>query len=140
MKYFILLFFILLTFPLLSQEKTSTFNFESTSLKEVLNKLESEFDVRFSYRDNIASKYTYSFEISDASLDEIIDKLQQENQLIFEKISSRYIIVKVDETENFITIKGRLVDKITQTPLWGGTIINRTQKKDVYLMKKGISN
>ncbi|MGZ2368990.1 carboxypeptidase-like regulatory domain-containing protein [Ancylomarina sp. YFZ004] len=129
MKYLILYFFILITFPLLSQEKTSTLSFESASLKEVLNKLESQFDVRFSYRDDIANQYKFSFEISDASLYVIITKLQQETQLIFEKISSRYIIVKEDETPRFITIRGRLVDKTTQTPLWGGTIINQTQKR-----------
>lgn len=129
MKYLILSFFILITFPLLSQEKSGTLSFESANLKEVLNKLESKFDVRFSYCDDIANHYKFSFEISDASLDIIIAKLQQETQLIFEKISSRYIIVKVDETESSITIRGRLVDKMTQTPLGGGTIINRTQKR-----------
>ncbi|MCZ4693454.1 DUF4974 domain-containing protein [Ancylomarina euxinus] len=129
MKYLILFFFILITFPLLSQEKASTFSFENASLKEVLNKLESQFDVRFSYRDDIASQYTFSFEISEASLDVIIAKLQQESHLVFEKISSRYIIVKDSDTARFITIKGRLVDKVTQTPLWGGTIINRSQNR-----------
>jgi len=129
MKCLILFFFILLTFPLLSQEKTSTFSFESASLKEVLNKLESRFDVRFSYRDDIGSQYTFSFEISNASLDVIIDRIQQESQLIFDKISSRYIIVTEDKTPSLITIRGRLVEKMTQTPLWGGTIINQTQNK-----------
>ena len=128
-RYLIIFFFILLTFPLLSQEKTGTFRFEKANLKEVFNEIESEFDVRFSYRDDIASLYELSFEISDASLDAVIEKLRQETQLSFEKISSRYIIVKKSDAEKLITIRGRLVEKMTQTPLWGGTIINRTQNR-----------
>lgn len=137
MRYLILFFFILITFPLLSQEKTGTFRFESASLKEVMNEIESQFEVRFSYRDEIVGQYKLSFEISDASLDAIIARLQQETQLIFEKISSRYIIVKVNEAGSAITIKGRLVDKMTQTPLWGGTIINRTQNRGCISDKEG---
>ncbi|RXQ89009.1 DUF4974 domain-containing protein [Ancylomarina salipaludis] len=135
MRYLLIFFFLLLTLPLLSQEKTGTFQFEKTNLKEVLKEIESQFEVRFSYRDDIVSRYKISFKASDASLDAIIAQLQGSTQLIFEKISSRYIIVK--ENESSVTVRGRLVDKLTQTPLSGGTIINRTQKRGCTSDKEG---
>jgi len=137
MRILVLFFFFLIAVPLLSQEKTGTFRFENASLKEVLNEIESHFEVRFSYRDALVSQYKLSFVISDASLDAIIAMLQLETKLVFEKISSRYIVVKVNETKSLVTLRGRLVEKLSQAPLWGGTIINQTQNRGCTSDKEG---
>lgn len=106
-------------------------------MKEALNEIESQFDVRFSYRDDLGEHYVLTFKIEEVTIDGIITKLQQETQLIFEKISSRYIFIKKDKLVKPITIKGRLVDKQNQTPLWGGTIINKSQKRGCISDKEG---
>ncbi len=137
MRFILIVIFIKLSFLAVSQEKKASFQFENTNLKKVLSDIEIKYDTRFSYRNDIVSQHKIEMTISEAHLDSIITILQDKTSLIFEKISDRYITIKENETLKQITITGRLVEKSTQTPLWGGTIINSTQEIGTVSDKSG---
>lgn len=135
MRYLLLIFLLKLSLISYSQEKLESFQFQNTPLKEVFSEIESAFNVRFSYRNELGEKYRLNANIRNVDLDKLLSHLSEQLPVSFQKISKRYISVK--ETDTSITIKGRLVDKRTQSPLWAGTIVNLSQTKGCSSDKDG---
>ena len=137
MRCILLFSFLQLSIFVFSQNKTETVHVDHTSLKELLNKIEDQFDVRFSYQENVINQYDLDFDISNLSFSDVLKKLSEDTVFTFDKISDRYIVIRFDKNKHLITLRGRLVDKLTQTPLPGGSIVNMNQKQGIASDKDG---
>ncbi len=85
--------FLFLQPYLYAQEKVVSFTFQEQPILVLLNELESSFDVRFSYNDEVMANKYISYTAKDETLSEIITNLNQTSQLYFEMISERNIII-----------------------------------------------
>lgn len=122
MKFIVKLFFVvevvLLSIPLMAQDTQHiTLSFQNIPLKEVLSRLEDEYNLKFSYSEDLVelSKYI-SVRVDDASLHEFL-------QLVFSKANLDYkwvtdqIVIREKVQLNSTAIHGRVVDSITGAPL-----------------------
>ena len=91
------LFFLLLLFVQVhtsfAQEKTLSLDVKNTSLISVLNQLESTFDIRFSYSDQVISEEKITLQINEKTLDDILKILNKRTNFHFETISERNIVI-----------------------------------------------
>lgn len=76
-----------------SQEKTISFSLNESPVIELLNTLETAFEVRFSYSDEILSDQKINFTAKNNTLSEIISRLNANSNLYFEIVSKRNIII-----------------------------------------------
>ena len=83
-----------------AQEKTLSLDVKNTSLNSVLNQLESTFDIRFSYSDQVISEEKITLQLNKKTLDDILKILNKKTNFNFETISERNIIIlkKVKDT------------------------------------------
>lgn len=117
---YLFLFTTLFTFA--QQKKTISITFTNSSLTEILNTLESRFDVHFSFENEAVSNIRLSLTVKDKSLDEILNILHKKTSLFFEVLSDKYIAVRQFTDSDLISICGNLVtDKAS--PLSGATIL-----------------
>lgn len=87
---------ILLICPTLafSQEEAKLLiGFDNESIKEAFEEIESLFDVRFSYQDEVISDKVISIRKEKWSLERLLQVLASQTNLKFELIAKRYIIV-----------------------------------------------
>lgn len=87
---------ILLICPTLafSQEEAKLYiGFDNESMKEAFEEIESLFDVRFSYQDEVISDKVISIRKEKWSLERLLQVLASQTNLKFELIAKRYIIV-----------------------------------------------
>lgn len=87
---------ILLIFPTLafSQEEAKLFiGFNNETAKEAFEQIESLFDVRFSYQDEVIADKVVTINKNKWSLSRLLQILTSQTNLKFEVIANRYIIV-----------------------------------------------
>lgn len=87
-------FFIFLQTYILAQEKTMSFNVKEQSLVTVLNQLENNFNVRFSYSDKVVTNKKLTLEVQNKTITEIINILNNYTDLQFSFVSNRNIIIR----------------------------------------------
>jgi len=93
MRTFFFCCFLFLQVYIYAQEKVASFTLQEQPLLVLLNTLETSFDVRFSYNDEILTDQKISFTAEFQTLSEIIFNLNNTSELFFEKVSERNIIV-----------------------------------------------
>ena len=107
-----LIFSILLSLPILafSQEEAKFFiNFDQEPLDSAFERIETIFDVRFSYDDASVSEKNISLPREERSLDQVLLALETLTGLTFEIIENRYIIVNKSSDEVNIQELERIV-------------------------------
>jgi len=110
-----LIFFCLLIsiFHLEAQEKHLSLDVKNIKLIKVLNQLEDNFEVHFSYSDKNISKEKITLKFRNKTLNEIIVLLNQESDLDFERLSERNIIIqKIHFNNNSNLIKTHLLKEV----------------------------
>lgn len=87
---------ILLFYPILafSQEEANFYiSFDNEPVKEAFEQIESLFDVRFSYQDNVISDKVVTLKKDKWSLSRLLQVLTTQTNLKYELVANRYIIV-----------------------------------------------
>ncbi len=93
------------------------------SLVEILNSLEKNYPIKFSYADQTVEGVYLPTDFSSGSLiTEIVHDLQYLSGLMFEFINGENIIVREYKEDDIITICGRILDEF-DNPLVGVAII-----------------
>ncbi|MBE9490417.1 MAG: TonB-dependent receptor plug domain-containing protein [Bacteroidetes bacterium] len=77
-----------------TQIQAQTIKEEKQALISVLKKIESQYDVRFSYADANLINKTINVPPKDLSLEELLKYLENNTSLIFEKLNSNSIIIR----------------------------------------------
>lgn len=138
MRYILLLLFLKLSTLAFSQDRSASFQFKNAPLSEILTKIESDYNVRFSYKNELGGKYKINRDFKNTDLNHILTQLSEDLPINFQIINERYIAVK--EIDQSVTINGSLVDKHTQEPLMAGTIVNIPQQKGCSSNQEGQFN
>lgn len=111
-------------------------SYNDASAVSVLEKLESHFDVRFSYNAETVAKMKITIQ-QQGTLEEILKTLQTKTSLIFEKANDRYYIIRIKENDTGTLVCGYVRDHITLEPIANATIVNKTQYKGTTTNKQG---
>lgn len=115
MKIKFLFLFILLSAISYSQETSS-----KTPLISIIKTIETQFDVKFSYAPSDIETVSITTPAKTLNLEQYITYLNSNTLLNFKTLDNRYITVSVrDKT---ISICGRIVDSINNTPLIGTSV------------------
>ncbi|WP_299321009.1 TonB-dependent receptor plug domain-containing protein [uncultured Maribacter sp.] len=91
---------------------------DSTSLRDFLSKLESKFDVKFSYADTDVES-VYITKPTSSFLEDILNGLQDETGITINKLSDRYYTLTKTST---ISICGFVLDNFEENNIPGATI------------------
>ncbi|HEY0090888.1 MAG TPA: TonB-dependent receptor, partial [Flavobacterium sp.] len=96
------------------------FKYSSARLNQVLDDIESKFNIKYSYADSIVSPKLFSLEKNTYSLDQLNAEIQLQTALSVVKIDNRYYSIRQNETETAelleeVLIFGFLSKGITKT-------------------------
>lgn len=100
------LFFIALCFPLVSWAQEP---YEEEDLRVVLNKLETQHDVQFSYLDELIAGKTVKLDTS-RTLNENLSSLELSTRLRFETLNEGYIILRNYRADDRVSLCGIIED------------------------------
>ena len=117
------LVFFLFFFSGLSSTLAQKKQLKNAPLKKVLFVLEKEYDVKFSFQDEIVEKKIISLNYTGLTFNEVINKLQNKTPLYFQKVTKRYIIISEKSKGDKNTACGYIVDLLTEQPLLGTTVV-----------------
>lgn len=132
MKKKITLLFLTVFFSVFAQKK-QTFNFIDTDLEVVLNKVESVFNIKFSYSSEIVENKKLTF-VQEATLETVLAAIENQTQIYSQQINNRYYILKLN---NKTTICGYIKDKNSLEPIENVSIINQQTKLGTSTDKDG---
>jgi hypothetical protein len=91
MKQFLVFFFILIFFPqVVKSQHLATFSVKKVKVNKLLKKIETKFNITFSYRDDIIKNKKITLNIKQQNLNQILNKVSAKTKLIFNKIDDRY--------------------------------------------------
>ncbi|WP_420571233.1 TonB-dependent receptor plug domain-containing protein [Kordia sp.] len=119
---------LFITHALLAQNNVSL-SFEKEPLKDALTTIEEGYDVKFSYKAEIAENKYITLTLKDASLNTVFQRLQEQANIVFEKVNERYYIIRNQSQEGKIRICGVLTDAKSQLPIIEASVVNITQYK-----------
>ena len=93
------------------------------TLSDFLRKIESEYSVSFSYKDEIISDKEVSYHFHGlSSLDDILSSLQKQTVLKYQKLGEGYVVVRPFQAGDTLSISGQLIEK-KGAPIPGAVII-----------------
>ncbi|WP_298515275.1 TonB-dependent receptor plug domain-containing protein [uncultured Kordia sp.] len=120
--------FLFITCSLLAQNNGS-FSFEKEPLKNVLTEVEEAYDIKFSYKAELAENKTITFTLKEVTLNTVIQRIQKQVPIVFEKVNHRFYIIRSQTQEGKIRVCGVLVDAKSQLPIVEASAVNISQKK-----------
>lgn len=98
-----------------------TLEFKNETLKNVLEKLEEATEYTFSYSStSIPTSLGITVDLKDASINEALDLIFEETLVVYEIIGKRIILTRNLARQ---TVRGRVVDRHSQIPILGATVI-----------------
>ncbi|WP_430410946.1 FecR domain-containing protein [Kordia sp.] len=112
-------------------------SFTNEPLQEVLTTIEKAYDIKFSYRAELAKDKVITLRLKDATLNTVFQRLQAQAPIVFEKVNDRYYIIRDPSQEGKIRICGVLVDAENELPINDASIVNKTQSKGTVSNSKG---
>jgi hypothetical protein len=98
-----------------SAQEKQDFVFNDTPLIDVINQLQKQYDIRFSYASDAIEGKQVTFSIDRMTWVELLDVLEAYTGLVFKKISDTQVIISPRDSNNQLC--GYLLDKETQLPL-----------------------
>lgn len=126
---------ILIHLPSFSQ-KIELSDYENVPLEKVLKDLERFYNIKFSFNPEIVKNETTTL-TSKNSLEEILENIESQTSVFFERINTRYYVIRKKKKEGRITICGYILDAKRQKPIQEVSIINISQSKTVSTNHKG---
>ncbi|MEM6686885.1 MAG: TonB-dependent receptor plug domain-containing protein, partial [Bacteroidota bacterium] len=120
--------FLFITCSLFAQTNES-FSFEKEPLTNVLLSVEKAYDVKFSYKAELADNKVITLQVTDATLNTVIQRLQKQVPIVFEKVSARYYIIRNPIQEGKVRVCGILKDSKNELPIFEASVVNISQKK-----------
>lgn len=115
---------LILVFALFLWEPTHAQGTEKKSLRSVLDQLEEQFAVRFSYMDQTIDSIQVKFQMDQSELEQILKDLESEVGLEFIKLSGNFISIRIQKTS--LKICGYLLDRDDGSPVSDVHIFNQT--------------
>ncbi len=119
---------LFITHTLFAQNNVD-FSFTNEPLQEVLTTIEKAYDIKFSYRAELAKDKVITLTLKDATLNTVFQRLQDQALIVFEKVNDRYYIIRDQKQEGKIRICGVLVDAENELPIIDASVVNKTQSK-----------
>ncbi|WP_171597356.1 TonB-dependent receptor plug domain-containing protein [Marinifilum caeruleilacunae] len=100
-------------------------NFKNTALSEVLIFLEKEYDIKFSYKNQIIENLSVYMIQKVHSKEEVFKKIEGDLPIIFTKINERYFIIKRKvDAKNLKSISGFVMAKSSGEKLVGAEVMS----------------
>ncbi len=96
MKQKLSILFICLSMSIFSQEKVDI-AFFNTPLLDVINNVESNFKVKFSFDSKIIENAFFSFQKENCSLEEVVFEIENQSSIKFNQVTKRYYYITVNE-------------------------------------------
>lgn len=127
---------LFITHALLAQNNVSL-SFEKEPLQDALTTVEKAFDVKFSYKAELAEGKIITLTLKDASLNTVFQRLQELVPIVFEKVNERYYIIRNQSQKGKIRICGVLVDSQSQLPIVEASVVNKSQYKGTVTNNNG---
>ena len=115
MKILFVIIFLSCFYPTFSQNKFE-FKGENKAFKEVISSLETQYNINFSYLENLVSNKKITSNCSSNSLSSFISCLTANTNLDFEIIDNNYVILK-KKAIPLISIKGHVKDSLSNENL-----------------------
>ncbi len=133
---FLMLIFTFSSTYAISQSKGITINLKDVTIEQVLKSLQSKSDVNIFYNaDDLKNQPKVSVNIKKGSVEDILKACLKNTSLSYKLVNKTFVIKKKErkaavqkQTKGLLTqtIKGRIVDQITQVPLVGANVIVTT--------------
>lgn len=115
MRKILVIYILLLSISGTSQVQQLAIADQSLSL--VLEKLEAQYTVLFSYRDKNITNFNISIQEGNYSIDQVLDLIMLQTQLEFQKIDETHIIIIPTHSPQTRTICGYIKNKINNEPI-----------------------
>ncbi|EDP96850.1 putative outer membrane protein probably involved in nutrient binding [Kordia algicida OT-1] len=112
-------------------------SFEKEPLQDALTTIEKAFDVKFSYKAELAEGKIITLTLKDASLNTVFQRLQEIVPIVFEKVNERYYVIRNQSQAGKIRICGVLVDSKSQLPIVEASVVNISQYKGTVTNNNG---
>ncbi len=93
---------------------------DNSHLKNILISLEKKHNVKFSYADDVIKDKKVSTKLLQLSFKELLVKLEKQTNLIFKKVSDRYILILEKDNGSFIC--GYVKDNYSNEPIFGAEV------------------
>ncbi len=122
--YFLIFFLIIAT---CNAQKSQSYNFNNTSLNEVIKHLEKQHNVTFSYALDVIKDKQITLNIENIEFSELLDLLESQTSLKFDIISKDVIIIAPKSLNNKIC--GYILDYDTNLPIPYALITSTTGDK-----------
>ena len=116
----ILAFLSLLLLPLLlrAQSETIALPAESVPLTDVIDLLEKEYGLLFSYKNDLVADVVVTPPSAAVDSDTFLRKILENTKIDFEIIDKNYVILSPrNPADDLLTFCGKIVDRLTDTPL-----------------------
>lgn len=123
---FLIIFFIVASG---NAQKTQGYNFNNTSLKEVIKQIEKQHDISFSFAIDLIQDKKITLNVEAIEFEELLYILESQTSLSFEKISEDQIIIAPKKTDNKIC--GYVLDLESNLPIPYAIISSSTGEKVV---------
>jgi len=121
MKRLLSIIFTLLFFTMFAQQQTFSVHYKEIPAIEVLNQLENDFSIHFSYLDTLIKDKRISLQKKQLTLDVLLKILQKQMKIVFQKIDENYYVLLPYRTPKWqqqaikeVIIKGFLTRGISQ--------------------------
>ena len=131
---------LFLFFNQLSAQQTHQFpQFEQVPLRQILQYLETNFDLVFAYRDNNVSQSTISITKGKHEIKSFLSLLFNQTNLHYEFIDEKHIILtrKKNSSENFGYLCGYVKDKQTLQPLSFASVLIKNSTRGIHTNGNG---
>ncbi len=106
--------FLFLAF-LVSNAQNKNYNYQNTPLLQVIKQVEKEYNISFSYANDLIQNKLITLDTSQIELAELLIILEAQTSLTFEKLSNTQIIIRPKQITNKIC--GYILDATTRMPI-----------------------
>lgn len=147
-KYFLMMKLTLVIFLLIglqtlalnsSSQSKITLDLKRSSISEVLKRIESKYEYRFAYNDEVKfSNHKVDVNVKNENIESVIEKLLRNTAFSYRKINNGlYAIIKESVTQQkLITVNGKVIDS-EGTPIAGASVIEKGTKNGVITNSQG---
>lgn len=141
MKYWIILFFIILNIQLSAQSnatKPISLFTKNANLRTVLNKLQQDYEITFAYKNSLIQGKYVSVNISNATLQQALDALFKKTEIGYTIKEKKVLLFqKIVDVQKKYTVSGIISDSTNGEPLIGANIYSPLKKVGARTDKNG---
>ena len=136
-QYLFFLVFIFVFNNLPAQENLNQ-KYTNQPLEMVLNRLQKQFEARFSYPSKLIENEKVTITIDSTSLVRNLNSIESQTALIFQEIGVNNFILKTTQTQQQFSICGYIFDAKNRLPITDVTIAPSKELKIILLKRMAI--